>query len=95
MQITKKRKFLYALLDKRADDSEASIFNNLCRKADAISPPDSNLTCRYSSPHPYFLLGPLKEEIMQEEPTILLWHEFVTQKEVDEIIELAKPGVGR
>ena len=38
-------------------------------------------------------MGPLKEEVIQEDPPIILWHEFVTQNEVDEIIESAKPRV--
>lgn len=35
------------------------------------------------------------QEIVNEDPLIILWHDFVTQKEVDEIIELAKPKVSK
>ncbi|KAM3184267.1 hypothetical protein ACTXT7_008677 [Hymenolepis weldensis] len=80
---------------ERAEDKEIFTFDDLCRKADMWSPPKSNLSCRYSTPHPYFLIGPLMEEIVNEDPLVILWHDFVTQKEVDEIIELAKPKVSK
>ncbi|VUZ43214.1 unnamed protein product [Hymenolepis diminuta] len=80
---------------ERAEDKEILTFDELCRMADTWSPPKSKLCCRYSTPHPYFLIGPLMEEIVNEDPLILLWHDFVTQKEVDEIVELARPNLRR
>ncbi|VDN97114.1 unnamed protein product [Rodentolepis nana] len=91
LEVTKK----LLIEGERAVDQEAYIFDDLCRKANAWSPPKSNLNCRYSTPHPYFLIGPLKEELLQEDPPIILWHDFVSQKEVDEIIEIAKPKLRR
>ncbi|KAL5963355.1 Prolyl 4-hydroxylase subunit alpha-2 [Taenia solium] len=79
----------------RADDSEATIFDDLCRKADMELPPDHYLSCHYSTPHVFFTLAPLKEEVLQLDPPILLWHDFVTQNEVDQIIEIAKPRLKR
>ncbi|KAM7538844.1 hypothetical protein Aperf_G00000054791 [Anoplocephala perfoliata] len=90
LEITKK------LLNEgeRTESSEAYVFEDLCRQADKWVPPNSNLSCRYSTPHPYFKLAPLKEEILYEDPLILLFHDFVTQNEVGQIIALAKPKVG-
>ncbi|KAL5103346.1 Prolyl 4-hydroxylase subunit alpha-2 [Taenia crassiceps] len=79
----------------RADDSEAAVFDSLCRRADTMSPPDHHLSCHYSTPHVFFTLAPLKEEVLQLEPPIVLWHDFVTQNEVDQIIEIAKPRLKR
>ncbi|CUT99594.1 prolyl 4 hydroxylase subunit alpha 1 [Echinococcus multilocularis] len=79
----------------RAEGSEAAIFDSLCRTADLLSPPDQHLSCHYFTPHPFFILGPLKEEVVQVEPPILQWHDFVTQNEVDQIIKLARPKLKR
>ncbi|VDN13080.1 unnamed protein product [Dibothriocephalus latus] len=37
----------------------------------------------------------LKEEIMQVEPPIVLWHDFVTAGEVEHIQDIARPRVSR
>lgn len=85
---------IYFATGERTANSETHIFENLCRQADKWVPPNSNLSCHYSAPHPYFKLGPLKEEVLLDDPPVLLFHDFVTQSEVDQIIELAKPKVG-
>ncbi|KAM7539129.1 hypothetical protein Aperf_G00000054761 [Anoplocephala perfoliata] len=80
---------------KRTMDTELYIFENLCRQSDKWAPPDTNMSCRYSSPHSFFKLGPLKEETLLEDPPVLMFHDFITQNEVDHIIELAKPKLAR
>ncbi|EUB60789.1 Prolyl 4-hydroxylase subunit alpha-1 [Echinococcus granulosus] len=79
----------------RAEGSEAAIFDSLCRTADLLSPPDQHLSCHYFTPHSFFILGPLKGEVIQLEPPILQWHDFVTQNEVEQIIKLARPKLKR
>ncbi|VDD80026.1 unnamed protein product [Mesocestoides corti] len=74
---------------------ETGDFDDLCRKADKPMHPDYRLSCRYTVPHPFFLIGPIKEEVMQVDPPIVLWHEFVTKNEAEMIIDLAKPKLKR
>lgn len=84
----------YCTEGDRTESYEAVVFEDLCRQADKWAPPNSNMSCLYSTPHSYFKLGPLKVEVLLDDPPVLLFHDFVTQSEVDQIIELAKPKVG-
>ncbi|KAM7534680.1 hypothetical protein Aperf_G00000113092 [Anoplocephala perfoliata] len=80
---------------ERTEDAGTYVFEELCRQANEWMPPNSNRSCRHSIPHSYFKLGPLKEEVLLEDPPVLLFHDFVTQNEADQIIELAKPKLKR
>ncbi len=81
------------VLEKRETIWETGDFEDLCRAASMEGPLDSELTCHFTIPHPYFLLQPVMEEVMQIDPFIVLWHEFVTPLEVEGIIETARPQV--
>lgn len=74
-------------------DPENASFEDLCRSESPIGPPDAALSCYHRVPHPTFLLGPIREELVQIDPPVVLWHEFVTQNEAENIIETSSPRV--
>ena len=52
--------------------------------------------CRYNAgKHPYLNIGPFKEEEVYLNPRIVIYHEFVTDKEIETIKELATPRFKR
>lgn len=75
------------------EDSELYSYERLCRTSNKIPSSSPKLICRLTVPHPYFLIGPMREEVMQADPLIVVWHDFVTANEVEEILEIAKPRV--
>ncbi|BHF74746.1 Prolyl 4-hydroxylase, alpha polypeptide [Sparganum proliferum] len=77
------------------EDSEVAVYERLCRTVNTSAVRDPRLICHLTVPHPYFLVAPVKEEIMQVEPPIVLWHDFVTEKEVEHIQEIARPRLRR
>ncbi|KAM7538663.1 hypothetical protein Aperf_G00000054771 [Anoplocephala perfoliata] len=80
---------------ERTERTENYVFEDLCRQANKWIPPSSNMSCRFSTPHSYFKLGPLKVEVLLDDPLVLQFHDFVTQKEADQLIKLARPKLQR
>ncbi|VDL98379.1 unnamed protein product [Schistocephalus solidus] len=84
------------LKEKRSDeDTELAVYQRLCRTVNTSAVRDPQLICHLIIPHPYFLVAPVKEEIMQVEPPIVLWHDFVTAAEVEHIQNIARPRLRR
>lgn len=55
---------------------------------------EAKLFCRYRhNNHPYLILRPIKEEQVLDSPVVFLYHDVVTDKEIDEIKALAMPRV--
>ena len=53
-----------------------------------------NLRCRYSTGHhPFLLLQPVKVEQVSLEPLILVYHEVISDEEINTIKKLARPKV--
>ncbi|XP_044146779.1 prolyl 4-hydroxylase subunit alpha-3 [Bufo gargarizans] len=57
---------------------------------------DPRLTCSYDTNRsPYLILQPLKKEVVNLAPYILLYHDFVSDYEAEKIKELAAPWLQR
>jgi len=72
-------------------------YEQLCRGEEFV-PKDvlAKLKCRYTSGrHPYLLLGPVKEEEVYLSPRIVLFHDLITDAEIETIKELATPRFKR
>ena len=49
--------------------------------------------CRYKRTHWYNMLRPLKEEILYLSPFVALYHDLITESEIETVKKLAKPKV--
>lgn len=55
---------------------------------------EAKLFCRYRhNNHPYLMLRPVKEEQVLDKPAVYLFHDVVTDKDINEIKALALPRV--
>ncbi len=55
---------------------------------------EAKLFCRYRhNNHPYLILQPAKEEQILDEPAIFLFHDVVSDKDIQEIKAIAMPRV--
>jgi prolyl 4-hydroxylase len=55
---------------------------------------ESKLFCRYRhNNHPYLILQPIKEEQILDHPAIYLFHDVVSNSDVEQIKSLALPKV--
>ncbi|CAM4891155.1 unnamed protein product [Rotaria socialis] len=70
----------------------------LCRqnRAKLSHKHQAKLFCRYRhNNHPYLILRPVKEEQLFDEPTILLFHDVVSDTDIEKIKVLATPQLRR
>ncbi|XP_037291677.1 prolyl 4-hydroxylase subunit alpha-1 isoform X1 [Rhipicephalus microplus] len=78
-------------------DSERGIYERLCRGEKF--PPlfhDRELTCQYrTNNRPYLLLQPAKEEVMFPKPRIVIYHDVLSEHEMNVIKTLAQPRLRR
>ena len=51
------------------------------------------LFCYYDNNRPGILLKPVKVEIINLDPILYLFHDVVTDKEINHVIKLARPKV--
>lgn len=76
--------------------AEFKNYEALCRNEDIIPYKYAHLlTCRYYVPHPAYLIGPVKEEVMHLHPRIVVWHKILHPSEMARFKELAYPRVSR
>ena len=68
-------------------------YEKLCRGEEFVAQSIRNkLVCRYSpGHHPYLIIGPVKEEEVYLQPRIVIYHDFVSDKQIKTIHELARP----
>jgi hypothetical protein len=55
---------------------------------------DHDLTCQYRRHVPMFYIRPLKEELVNRRPRIVVYHDIITDSEIAKIKELSTPKVG-
>ncbi|XP_072523004.1 prolyl 4-hydroxylase subunit alpha-1a isoform X2 [Salminus brasiliensis] len=57
----------------------------------------SRLFCRFydNNRHPYYILGPVKQEDEWDRPRIIRYHNIISDKEMEKVKELAKPRLRR
>ncbi|XP_065087102.1 prolyl 4-hydroxylase subunit alpha-1-like [Ochlerotatus camptorhynchus] len=73
------------------------LYEPLCRGEYQPSPINlSKLRCRYeSSKTPFIRIAPFKMEEASLDPLIVIYHDAISDKEVDKIIDLTKPTLSR
>ena len=84
---------------KREDElgEERVHYEQLCRGEEFVSVAEkSKMMCRYNfGKHDFLRIGPLKEEEVFLSPRIVLFHNFLTNSEVDTIKSMATPRFKR
>ncbi|XP_048843567.1 prolyl 4-hydroxylase subunit alpha-1a isoform X1 [Brienomyrus brachyistius] len=74
-------------------------YEELCRGEGIKLTPrrQSRLFCRYfdNSQHPWYLLGPVKQEDEWDRPRIVRYHDIISDGEIEKVKELAKPRLRR
>nr|XP_045585701.1 prolyl 4-hydroxylase subunit alpha-2-like isoform X2 [Procambarus clarkii] len=90
-------KFRPKLYQHQSDEEQDDHYARLCR-GERLRPVEveSSLVCRlvgHSHPHAhgYFSLMPLQLEEMSLDPYIVVLHDFLTERQTDDIIQRAKP----
>merc|ERR1711892_90233 len=89
-----------ASIQKRGEDDlgeERVHYEQLCRGEEFITEEErSKLMCRYSTgKHLYLIIGPVKEEEVYLNPRIVLYHDIVTENELETVRSLATPRFKR
>jgi len=80
--------------EKRADQVgfEKANYEALCRGERQVE--QRGTKCRYASHgKPFFLIGPLREEIVSVRPLIYIYHNVLFDSEIGAIKKLAQPRV--
>ncbi|CAH8578260.1 unnamed protein product [Schistosoma turkestanicum] len=77
-------------------DQETELYESLCRNENPLpAVPSHYLVCRYYIPHAFYRIGPLKEEILNPDPRIVMWYDLIFPSEIEKIKELATPRLRR
>lgn len=86
---TKKKEFL----------PEKRKYEQLCRGEGIRMTPrrQRRLFCRYfdNNRHPYYVIGPVKQEDEWDRPRIIRFHDIISDREMEKVKELAKPRLRR
>uniref|UniRef100_A0A673M768 Prolyl 4-hydroxylase subunit alpha-1 n=1 Tax=Sinocyclocheilus rhinocerous TaxID=307959 RepID=A0A673M768_9TELE len=74
-------------------------YEQLCRGQGVRMSPrrQRRLLCRYynSNRHPFYIIGPVKQEDEWDRPRIIRYHDIISEKEMEKVKELAKPRLRR
>ncbi|ESO12774.1 hypothetical protein HELRODRAFT_184843 [Helobdella robusta] len=71
-------------------------YEKLCRgEKTHVYPHEKDLTCQYKRHKPMFYLAPLKEELMYFDPPIAIYHDAISEKEMQKVKDLAMPMLHR
>lgn len=74
---------------------EREVYESLCRGDSTKTKIPSKFTCRYISYSPFLRIAPVKEELVHDDPKIWLYHDVVTEKQVQMMKDLASPKLKR
>ncbi|CAF1572864.1 unnamed protein product, partial [Adineta steineri] len=77
---------------------ERERYEQLCRQNESKLDPKraAKLFCRYRhNNHPYLLLRPAKEEQLLDQPALYLFHDIISDKDIEEVKRLASPRLQR
>ena len=82
----------WGLWKKRGEDSLKTLWNgDLCQKEPGLSKSSDLRGWWHTGGSNLLLLGPLKKEVVSIVPRIVIFHDFITEKEVVRIQELSIP----
>ncbi|XP_034164930.1 prolyl 4-hydroxylase subunit alpha-1a isoform X3 [Pangasianodon hypophthalmus] len=87
-------------VDRKKDFlTERRKYEQLCRGEGIRLTPrkQSRLFCRFydNNRHPYYVLGPVKQEDEWDQPRIVRFHNIISEREMEKVKELAKPRLRR
>ena len=92
----------FTVLEQKAppdeeNNEERSLYKRLCRGENFLSDEyKAKLSCRYyHGKHPFLKLGPVKEELMHLKPRIVVYHDVVSDSEIETIKSMATPRFKR
>ncbi|RNA10195.1 prolyl 4-hydroxylase subunit alpha-2 [Brachionus plicatilis] len=74
---------------------ERDVYEALCRGDPIPGKVSKNLYCRYASYHPMLKIAPVKEELINDNPKIWLYHEIITENQIEIMKNLARPKLKR
>ncbi|EDO36263.1 predicted protein [Nematostella vectensis] len=83
--------------DDELSREEMAEYTRLCRPNSQTRLPSSNkqLTCSYLNKHPGLKLKPVAMEIVSVNPQITLFHNVLSEMEIEQMLELARPRLRR
>ncbi|XP_037070817.1 prolyl 4-hydroxylase subunit alpha-1-like [Pollicipes pollicipes] len=82
--------------DVKLSEEYTRTFGALCRGRDLREAwQRAKLYCAYEKPHPYLYLQPLKTEVHSIEPYLCVYHDFLRQDEMQQLMEIAEPKMQR
>lgn len=82
--------------DEYRASQEFSTYEALCRGEDIIPIKNPHrLTCQYRFWNPIFYIDPLREETINHDPWVAVYHQLMNNKEIERIKELATPRLAR
>jgi prolyl 4-hydroxylase len=53
----------------------------------------SSLSCKYVRYHPLLVIAPVKEELVYDNPPIRIYHDIITEKQIETLKALSLPKV--
>lgn len=74
---------------------ERDVYETLCRGDPISGNKPKKLYCRYGDYHPMLKIAPVKEELVNDDPAIWLYHDIITEKQIQIMKELAMPKLKR
>ncbi|XP_032232333.2 prolyl 4-hydroxylase subunit alpha-1 isoform X3 [Nematostella vectensis] len=83
--------------DDELSREEMAEYTRLCRPNSQTRLPSSNkqLTCSYLNKHPGLKLKPVAMEIVSVNPQITLFHNVLSEMEIEQMLKLARPRLRR
>jgi len=76
-------------------DKKAIQYEQLCREKQDHVFEDPRLKCRYINYNPYIYIAPVKEEQLHIDPDIWLFHDVISNSEIETMKKLAIPKLKR
>lgn len=94
---TAERPALRRVVDEYRQSEEFQTYEALCRGETTKKIKDEHkLTCRYvHNNDPFLILQPVKEETMHLDPWLVIYHDVVSDKEINDIKFIATPKLNR
>ena len=79
----------------RLTDTKFLQYEKLCREKQDRVFEDPRLKCRYINYNPYIYIAPVKEELLHIDPDIWIFHDVISNSEIETMKNLAVPKLKR
>lgn len=81
--------------DEYRSSSDFVDYERLCRGEETHLRNNRDLTCQFRRHHPLFFIQPLREEVLNLNPRLVVYHNAVSNSDMERIKELATPRLKR